>query len=135
MSDVFQQVMHELGIKQYRSSAYHPENQGALERFHQILTNMIRSYCFDTERDWDEDIHLLLFAVRESVQESLGFSPFKLVFGHTVRGPLKLLKEKFLSQEGTPLNLLQYVSDFRSKLLTACEAAKSNLKKAQGKMK
>ena len=33
------------------------------------------------------------------------------------------------------MNLLQYQSDFRSKLLTACEAAKSNLKKAQAKMK
>ena len=130
MSGVFQQVMHELGIKQYRSSAYHPESQGALERFQQTLKNMIRSYCFDTEKDWDEGIHLLLFAVRESVQESFGFSPFELVFGHTVRGPLKLLKEKFLSQENTPLNLLQYVSDFRSKLLTAREAAKSNLKSA-----
>ena len=135
MSGVFQQVLHELGIKQYNSSAYHPESQGALERFHQTLKNMIRSYCFDTENDWDEGIHLLLFAVRESVQESLGFSPFELVFGHTVRGPLKLLKVKFLSQEDIPLNLLQYKSDFRSKLLTACEAAKSNIKNAQGKMK
>ena len=135
MSGVFQQVMHELGIKQYRSSAYHPKSQGALERFQLTLKNMIRSYCFDTEKDWDEGIHLLLFAVRESVQESLGFSPFELVFGHTVRGPLKLLKEKFLSQEDTLLNLLQYVSDFRSKLFTACEAAKSNLKSTQDKMK
>ena len=135
MSGIFQQVMHELGIKQYRSSAYHPESQGALERFHQNLKNMIRSYCFDTEKDFDKGINFLLFAVRESVQESLGFSPSELVFGHTVRGPLKLLKEKFLSQEDTPVSLLQYVSDFRSKLLTACEAAKSNLKKAQGKMK
>ena len=120
MSGVFQQVLHELGIKQYRSSAYHPESQGALERFHQTLENMIRLYCFDTEKDLDEGIHLLLFAVRESVQESLGFSPkaFELVFGHTVRGPFKILKENFLSQEDTPLNLLQYVSDFRSKLLT-----------------
>ena len=50
---------------------------------------MIKSYCSDTEKDWDEGIHLLLFAVRESVQ-ALGFSPFELVFGHTVRGPLKL---------------------------------------------
>ena len=95
MSGIFQQVMHELGIKQYKSSAYHPESQGALERFYQTLKNMIRSYCFDTEKDWDEGIHLLLFAVRESVQESLGFSPFELVFGHTVCGPLKLLKENF----------------------------------------
>ena len=51
MSGSFQQVMHELGIKQYRSSAYHPESQGALERFHQTSKNMIRSYCFDTEKD------------------------------------------------------------------------------------
>ena len=135
MSGIFQQVIHESGIKQYRGSAYHPESQGALERFHQTLKNMIRSYCFDTEKDWDEGIHLLLFAVRESVQESLGFSPFELVFGHSVRGPLKLLKEKFLSNNETPLNLLQYVSDFRNKLSRACEVARSNLKTSQGKMK
>ena len=135
MSGIFQQVMHELGIKQYKSSAYHPESQGALERFHQTLKNMIRSYCFDTEKNWDEGIHLLLFAVRESVQESLGFSPFELVFGHTVRGPLKLLKEKFLSDDDSSLNLLQYVSDFKNRLSKACEAARSNLKSAQSKMK
>ena len=135
MSGIFQQVMHELGIKQYRSSAYHPESQGALERFHKALKNMIRSYCFDTEKDWDEGIHLLLFAVRESVQESFGLSPFELVFGHSVRGPLKLLKEKFLSNDEPPLNLLQYVSNFRNRLSRACEVARSNLKTSQGKMK
>ena len=96
---------------------------------------MIKSYCFDTEKDWDEGIHLLLFAVRESVQESLSFSPFESVFGHSVRGPLKLLKEKFLSNDETPLNLLQYVSDFRNRLSRACEVARSNLKTSQGKMK
>ena len=130
MSGLFQQVMDELGIKQYRSSAYHPESQGALERYHQTLKNMIRSYCFDTNRDWDEGVHLLLFAVRESVQESLGYSPFELVFGHSVRGPLKLFKEKLLSYDDVSLNLLQYVSDFRTKLSNACEMAKSNLKSA-----
>ena len=80
--------MHELGIKQYKSSAYQPESQGVLERLHQTLKNMIRSYCFDTEKDLDEGIHLLLLAVRESVQESLAFRAFELVFGHIVRGPL-----------------------------------------------
>ena len=64
MSGIFQQVMHELGIKRYRSSAYHPESQGALERFHQTLKNMISSYCLYTDKDWDEGIRILLFAVR-----------------------------------------------------------------------
>ena len=71
MSRICQQVIYELGIKQLTFSAYHLKSQGALES----LKNMIHSYCFDTEKDWDEGIHLL-FEVCESVQESLGFSPF-----------------------------------------------------------
>ena len=135
MSGLFQQVMHELGIKQYNSSAYHPESQGALERFHQTLKQIIKTYCFETEKDWDDGVHFLLFAARESVQESLGFSPFELVFGHTVRGPLKLLKEKLLTDDGGSLNLLQYVTDFRTKLTKACDLARKNLKTAQNRMK
>ena len=134
MSNLFQQVMHQLGIKQYKLSAYHPESQGALERFHQTLKNMIRTYCLEYKKDWDEGVHMLLFAAREAVQESLGFSPFELVFGHTVCGPLKLLKEKWLCEE-TNLNLLDYVSGFKQKLKEANEFARENLKQSQTKMK
>ena len=41
-------------------------------------------------KDWEEGIHLLLFATREAIQHS-DIQPFDLVFRHTVRGPLKLL--------------------------------------------
>ncbi len=58
---------------------------------------MLRKYCMDTGNDWDEGTPLVLFAVREAVQDSLGFSPADLVFGHSVRGPLKMLKEDMLS--------------------------------------
>ncbi|XP_072046476.1 uncharacterized protein [Amphiura filiformis] len=134
MSGIFQQVMQQLGIKQFKSSAYHPESQGALERFHQTLKNMIKTYCYEFERDWDEGVHLLLFAAREAVQTSLGFSPFELVFGHSVRGPLKLLKERWLS-ENTDLNLLDYVVNFKQRLFRATEIAHDNLKQSQEKMK
>ncbi|XP_071824592.1 uncharacterized protein [Apostichopus japonicus] len=133
-SGLFQEVMYELGIEQYTSSAYHPESQGALERFHQTLKNMIKTYCFDFENDWDDGVHLLLFSAREAVQETLGFSPFELVFGHTVRGPLKLLKEKWLNDE-IDTNLLDYVSKFKYRLNRANEIARDNLKEAQSKMK
>ncbi|XP_077993259.1 uncharacterized protein LOC144447231 [Glandiceps talaboti] len=134
MSNLFQQVLHQLGIEQYKSSAYHPESQGALERFHQTLKNMIRTYCFENEKDWDEGVHLVLFAARETVQESLGFSPFELVFGHSVRGPLKLLQEKWLCEE-SEINLLDYVSGFKERLTRACDVARENLKGSQMKMK
>ena len=81
MSGLFQQVMYQLGIKQIKSSAYHPESQGALEIFHQTLKNMLCMYCVDEERQWDEGVHLVLFTACKSIQESLGLSPFELVFG------------------------------------------------------
>ena len=130
MSGLFQQVMFQLGAKQIKSSAYRPESKGAPERFHSTLK---RTYCSDNEKDWDEDISLL-FAVRESVQESLGFSPFELIFGHSVCGPLKL-KENWLSENTESLNLLDYVSKFRDKLKKACELAQQNLKNSQSKTK
>lgn len=50
---------------------------------------MLRKYCLETEKHWDEGVPFVLFAAREAVQESLGFSPAELVFGHMTRSPLK----------------------------------------------
>jgi hypothetical protein len=47
---------------------------------------MVRKLCLQYEKDWDDGVHLLLFAGREAVQESIGFSPFELVVGHTDKG-------------------------------------------------
>jgi len=67
-------MMVQLGIKQVKSAPYHPQSQGALERLHQTLKNMVRAYCFQESKDWDKGIPLFLFAARESIQESIGFS-------------------------------------------------------------
>ena len=52
-----------------------------------------------------------------------------------MRAPLKLLNEKFLSNDDRSLNLLQYVSDFKDRLSKAFESARTNLKSAQRKIK
>uniref|UniRef100_A0AAZ1Y236 Integrase catalytic domain-containing protein n=1 Tax=Oreochromis aureus TaxID=47969 RepID=A0AAZ1Y236_OREAU len=136
LSRVFAQVMSELSVKHRVSSAYHPETQGALERFHQTLKAMLRKYCVETDSEWDVGLPLLLFAIREATQESLGFSPAELVFGHTVRGPLRLLQERRLADQSRPAhNVLDYVSSFRERLHAACELARSSLSNAQSNMK
>lgn len=84
LSGIFEQVLTSLSIAHRVSSAYHPESQGALERWHQTFKSVLRKYIMDSGREWDDGVPLALFAVREIVQESLGFSPAELVFGHTV---------------------------------------------------
>ncbi len=82
MSRVFAKVMKQLNVKHQVSSAYHPQSQGAIERFHQTLKSMLRTFCVEHEKEWDEHIPLLLFAVRNTTQASLGYSPSEFVFGH-----------------------------------------------------
>lgn len=135
MSGLFQQVVDLLGARQIRASAYHPESQGALENFHRTLKNMMRTYCIENEKDWDKGIPFLLFAARDAIQDSLGFSPFELIFGHQVRGPLKLLKENLLNEKAEGLNLLEYVTSFRARLAETARFAQENLKTSQEKMK
>ncbi|XP_076032470.1 uncharacterized protein LOC143020191 [Oratosquilla oratoria] len=111
-----------------------PNPKGVVERFHQIFKRMLRTYCLEFGKDWDEGVDLLLFTVRDSVQESLGFSPFQLIYGHEVRGPLKPLKESWLLENSvTPLVL--YVAKFRERLEAAVRMAHARLKSAQIKMK
>ena len=127
MSGLFQRVLFQLGIQQVKSTAYHPQTQGALEWFHQTVKNMMKAYCTTAGKDWDEGIPLLLFAARESIQESLGFSPFELVFGHLPCGPLKLFKECWLDDDPEK-SVLVHVSDVRERLRKANEFAQKNLK-------
>lgn len=133
-SGLFEKVMKSLGITQYRSTAYHPQSQGVVERFHHTLKTMIRAYCLETGSEWDDAIDLLLFSIRDSVQESLGYSPFQLVYGHQVRGPLKVLKECWLDEENK-IPAATYVESFKNKLRTAIAYAHANLSEAQCKMK
>lgn len=115
-SKLFKGLLTELGVSHQTSSAYHPQSQGALERFHQTLKSMLRAYCLASGKDWVEGPPLLMFAARESVQESLGFSSAELVFGHTVRGPLKLLSEQLVSKPSLSVTVQEYVSSFRARL-------------------
>ncbi|KAK0138160.1 Retrovirus-related Pol polyprotein from transposon 412 [Merluccius polli] len=80
---MFSRVIKSLHIKHRTSSAFHPESQGALERYHQSFKSMLRAYCLEVGGDWEEPVPWLLFASREVVQESLGFSPTELLFSPT----------------------------------------------------
>ncbi|XP_062420777.1 uncharacterized protein LOC134132778 isoform X2 [Pungitius pungitius] len=133
-SNIFKQVLATLNVKHAVSSAYHPESQGALERWHQTLKSMLRKYCLENGPNWDDGVPFVLFAAREAVQESLGFSPAQLVFGHTPRGPLKTLHDQFIKSSPAK-NVLDYVRHFRERLHVANTLAKQALSSSQEVMK
>ena len=134
VSGIFQEVMATLGIEQFLASAYHPQSQGALERLHQTLKSLLTRYCSEHGKDWDTGVPFVLYAIRSTCQESLGYSPHELLFGNEVRGPLKLLKESWLNDDKS-MSLSEYVVNLKAKLEEAHKIAKNNFGKAQETMK
>ena len=87
-----------------------------------------------TERptDWDRYVEPLLFAYREAPQASTRFSPFELLYGRTVRGPMCILREMW-SKEGVNedvFTLYEYVFDLRNRIAETCDLASQNLRSA-----
>ena len=133
-SKVFRDNMKQLGINHSTSTPYHPKSQGSVERFHQTLKSMLKKYCLDNISVWDELVPYLLFVVRSSVNESVRLSPFNIIFGHKVRGPLEMLRESW-EEEDTSEDFLEYISRTRTHLTQALEFAKQHLSKIQQSMK
>lgn len=92
---------------------------------------MIRAYSDQFPSEWDAATPFLMFAVRDSVNESTGFTPFELVDGHEVRGPLRLLKERQVGGQ-PPEDTLEYAARFTDQFQVACKVAQQNLEVSKG---
>ena len=130
-----ERVTEQLGIQHVRSSAYHPQSQRALERFHSTLKNILRTHCLEHQQDWDQGLLFVLFAVQNAVQESLGFSPFELVYGCSIQGLLQATKEQWIEPDPLPKETSLYMERLRENLAGVQDLAWRNLSKAQDKMK
>ena len=82
-----------LQIRRIRTTPYHPQTDGLIDGFNGTLKSMLRKFVADSQNDWDTYLPYVLFAYREVPQESKGFSPFQLLYGGRVRGPLDVLRE------------------------------------------
>ena len=70
---------------------------------------MLRTFVAEEGKDWDKLIPYLLFAYREVPQATTGFSPFELLYGRDIRGPLDVLRESLESHQRSSDSIMSYV--------------------------
>jgi len=101
-SALMKEVGRLLSIKQLTTTSYHPQRNGVVERFNATLKTMLKRMCSERPKDWDRYIDALLFAYREASQESLGFAPFEMLYGRSVKGPLQILRQLWTREQSDP---------------------------------
>ena len=96
VAELMENVLKILGIKHSLSTAYHPQTNGLCERANGTIKSLICKVAHDNPGNWDRLLPCVLFAYRESPQETTGFAPFELVYGSVPRGPMTLVKDLWL---------------------------------------
>ena len=134
-SHLLAELYRMLHVKPIRTTPYHPQTDGLVERFNHTLKMMLRKTAVKEGVDWDVMLPYLLFAYREVPQASTGFSPFELLYGHHVRGPLDVLSETWQSSTKSEESVVSHVLSIQDKLEKMKYITDSNLEQAQLRQK
>ena len=129
----FQAFCDLLEIKHIRTSVYHAMSNGACERYNATLKRCLRKLVVDIPRQWDKYVPAALFSFRDTPHETTGYSPFELIYGHKVRGPVEFLAECWDSPiiEDDDKDVHEYILKFSSHLKKTWKAAHLAIKGQQ----
>ncbi|KAL1248768.1 hypothetical protein QQF64_022086 [Cirrhinus molitorella] len=131
MSRLMADLCRLLQVKQLRTSVYHPQTDGLVERFNQTLKQMLRRVTAEDRRDWDRMLPYVLFGVREVPQASTGFTPFELLFGRQPRGLLDVAREAWEQQPAPYRTTVEHVKEMRERIDRVMPLVREHMVKAQ----
>ena len=132
-SILFKEMCQLLNIQKTRTSPYHPQSDGMVERFNRTLLSMLSLFVEENQMNWDALLPYVMLAYRSSVHSSTGFTPFKVVFGQEMVLPLDIMLA--VGERGSAVNATDYVSRLRDTLSTVFGAVRKHQTKASGRQK
>ena len=102
-----------MGIKLHHTTAYHPQSNGLVERFHRHLKSALRARLKGP--NWLDALPWVLLGIRTAPKQDLGCSSCELVFGAPITVPGDFVAPS--SSATTPSGILPQLQDTISKFL------------------
>jgi hypothetical protein len=129
MSNAMKEMCTQLGIKQLRTTIYHPQTDGAVERVNRTIIDMVTPFAHKDPKQWDEHLDYVVAAYNRTPHASTGETPFFLLKGRDALEPTDLrppMRNRFLTDQNNV---------FSQQWREAVELAKSKLIVAQERQK
>src|ERR1051325_8871525 len=124
-SKFWKALFKQLDTKLAMSTAFHPQTDGQTERMNRTLEQMLRIYTNYAQDDWDKLLTIAEFAYNNSVQSSIGYTPFELDCGQAPNTPSNLINLHPTNVEAT--------DNFLNRWDNMMKIAQDNLSLAQQK--
>ena len=132
-SAVIKSLCQLLGITTMRTSAYHPEGNGQVERFNRTIEAILAKTVESDQHDWDSQLPKALFAYRIAIHESTSFTPYHLNFGRSPQLPVDLMLGRI--QPNAVCSYPQFVQAVHQQLITSQNIVQEHLKSQHARQK
>ena len=123
-SHLIEEICGILKISKTRTTAYHPQCDGLVERFNRTLKHMLSTTLKDHPFDWEQRLKKVCMAYNSSIHASTGYSPHYLLFGSEARLPLDLMYDTGKHHQ-QPVQ--KYAADLRQHLQDAHRVVRQQL--------
>ena len=90
-SQLFEQICNLPGIHKTRTTPFHLQSDGFVERFNRTLESMLTVNVDEDQRDLDKFVPLMTMACRATPHGSTGLSPNMLILGREIVLPIDLM--------------------------------------------
>ncbi|KAK3273485.1 hypothetical protein CYMTET_18277 [Cymbomonas tetramitiformis] len=127
----WQELMRLMGVKVARTTPYNPRSDGQAEHSNRVIEDMLRSFVDANVEDWDLYTTNVEFAINDSRSESIGFTPFELVFGFSPLSQLDLFLEAAQSTAGRRTGGVGTAHEVAAKFSSQLRDARQRLELAQ----
>jgi hypothetical protein len=131
---LFKQLEKLCGIGHSKTTPYHPQGNGQVERFNRTLLAILRTLPETQKSHWKDHLQKMVHAYNCTRHESTGFSPFYLLFGRHPRLPIDMILNLESESNESP-NYREYVNNWSEAMSEEYKIAneKSSQSRAKGK--
>ena len=101
-STLMKEICNLMGIHKSRTTAYHPQCDGLVERQNRTFQDMLSVFVSQNRDDLDLWVDIAVYAYNTSSHESTGYSPYELVSGRVARTPIEMdlgIPHKYLARQ------------------------------------
>ena len=93
-SAIIRELCEEHSIDKSRTTPYHPQGNGMVERFNRTLHNLLRTLSEEEKKAWPDHIATLLYAYNCILHATTGYSPYYMFFGREPLLPFDILLKR-----------------------------------------
>ena len=106
-SKLFKAFCDRMGIRKHRTTPYHPQSNGMIERMHRVMKETMR--CIqDRFVDWEASVQPVCLALRTAIND-WGVSPSLVMYAEQISVPGQMIHKSTNVPEGTPHEFLEYM--------------------------